>query len=314
MVSLDFHTKLGSLSPNTIYLSRYIRYVRYRLKNPPTSQTVEKHHILPVSFFPMFKTHPENIVVLTPKEHFVVHYLLMKAFPSITKFTSCVAMMGCGRKDLLSKWMYEAARKANAIRMNGMSTFFDTLTGKYVKAKKTDTRMGITLHKCMWRSLNGKTKWLCDKDPVWEQSVEHKPKQSYIDQETGLKIQLLPEMAKQHPERFVHVRAGTTFKKAKQGETTRWDKIEEKFARVNKDIAAVEINRYESVVSVRSMSSPDSVFLLPKSEFEKRKGVDVVPVNAGRCDVILQDGSCRKIWKSEFDPAKHVKRGSRSVS
>ncbi len=38
----------------------------------------EKHHILPKSIFPHFKNEKWNIVLLTPKEHFLVHCLLVK--------------------------------------------------------------------------------------------------------------------------------------------------------------------------------------------------------------------------------------------
>lgn len=41
----------------------------------------EAHHILPKSIYPEYKKLPENIVLLTPREHFIAHFLLTKIYP-----------------------------------------------------------------------------------------------------------------------------------------------------------------------------------------------------------------------------------------
>ena len=41
----------------------------------------EQHHILPRSIFPEFEFDPDNLILLTAKEHYIAHHLLYRAFP-----------------------------------------------------------------------------------------------------------------------------------------------------------------------------------------------------------------------------------------
>jgi len=83
---MDIYTILASKPHNPHYLNRYITFIHNcQLKNVGYKGPVEGHHICPKAddMFPEYKDfrkHPWNKVNLKPREHFVAHLLLWKAF------------------------------------------------------------------------------------------------------------------------------------------------------------------------------------------------------------------------------------------
>lgn len=83
---MDIYSVLASKPHNPHYLYRYITFIRQcQLKNIDYVGYTEKHHICPKAKdmfyeFKSFSKHPWNIVVLTPRQHFIAHLLLWKAF------------------------------------------------------------------------------------------------------------------------------------------------------------------------------------------------------------------------------------------
>lgn len=79
---MDMYSALRSKPHNARQLERYIKFIESRkLQKGP----LEKHHICPVAndLFPQFssfKDHPWNRIDLTPREHYVAHLLLWKAY------------------------------------------------------------------------------------------------------------------------------------------------------------------------------------------------------------------------------------------
>ena len=75
-----YKNKLLSICKNRHYYERYVKFIEYRINNPIDTRRyyTEKHHILPSSLFPEYKKEKWNIVVLSGREHFLVHYLLAK--------------------------------------------------------------------------------------------------------------------------------------------------------------------------------------------------------------------------------------------
>ena len=53
----------------------------------------ELHHILPKSIYPEYEKLPGNLVLLTPREHFLAHYLLTKMFEGEQKYKMLCALM-----------------------------------------------------------------------------------------------------------------------------------------------------------------------------------------------------------------------------
>ena len=69
----------------------------------------EAHHILPKSLFPLWKKRSSNLVLLTAKEHYFCHELLVKIFPS--KEMSCALWFLSNHKNYkVSLKQYERAK------------------------------------------------------------------------------------------------------------------------------------------------------------------------------------------------------------
>jgi hypothetical protein len=86
MFSTDIYTILSSKPHNQHYLKRYVKFIEY-CNNINTHYTgyVEYHHILPKAktLFPEyknFKQNPWNKIKLTPRQHFIAHWMLWKIF------------------------------------------------------------------------------------------------------------------------------------------------------------------------------------------------------------------------------------------
>jgi hypothetical protein len=80
---------LSSKSHNPHYLKRYIRFIEScQTLNEDYVGYTEKHHICPQSkdLFPEYKSfykNPWNCAILTPRQHFIAHHLLWKAYPEM---------------------------------------------------------------------------------------------------------------------------------------------------------------------------------------------------------------------------------------
>ena len=60
------------------YRNIYKQLIQKRLKEPSIQQYVEKHHILPRSINPSQAKNKNNLVILSAREHFIAHALLVK--------------------------------------------------------------------------------------------------------------------------------------------------------------------------------------------------------------------------------------------
>lgn len=65
------------------YRKIYFKLIKNRRENHPNNCYIENHHIIPKSLGG--KDLKTNLVLLTAKEHFIVHYLLTKMFSNKTK-------------------------------------------------------------------------------------------------------------------------------------------------------------------------------------------------------------------------------------
>jgi hypothetical protein len=94
-----------SRSGNPHYISKYVSFITKRLNNQKIKYVTHHHHILPKAqdFFPQYKclkTHPWNGVHLSPREHFIAHRMLHKAFPGSTQSIAFFNMANiCGRTN-----------------------------------------------------------------------------------------------------------------------------------------------------------------------------------------------------------------------
>ncbi len=78
---------------NNLHLQRYIQFIRTRpVRKFESNKGLERHHILPVSLGADkgYASQPENICVLTRREHFIAHMILFHAYYQ-TSFSSKMA-------------------------------------------------------------------------------------------------------------------------------------------------------------------------------------------------------------------------------
>ena len=104
----------------------------------------EKHHILPKSIFPDLKNDPNNIVVLTAKEHFLAHLLLAKIYGGKMIFAaSSMANNGkyTGRKY---QWLKEGLSKyLSETRTGSGNPAFGKPISDENRRKRIATRTGM---------------------------------------------------------------------------------------------------------------------------------------------------------------------------
>jgi ribosomal protein L37AE/L43A len=84
----DIYHILSSINHNPHYLLRYIKFIlncKIINENLNELEYTERHHICPKSkeFWPeykSFKLHPWNLAKLTPRQHYIAHWMLAKAY------------------------------------------------------------------------------------------------------------------------------------------------------------------------------------------------------------------------------------------
>lgn len=119
------------------YAKLYIAIVTNAInRNSPEGYT-EKHHIVPKSFRMGGETDKENIVVVTAREHFLLHYLLCKMkTPYQLSMASAFGKMNCDRhgKRYVNAKLYEYYRK------NIGKLLSENNTGKITVKKNNNTK------------------------------------------------------------------------------------------------------------------------------------------------------------------------------
>lgn len=132
----------------------------------------EFHHILPKSLFPLWEKRSDNLVALTLREHYFVHLLLTKIYPS---YEMAVAMLIMANKsNIASSREYERIRLECSLRANGKFKGINNLTGEKAKyltyTTKTcekcgkpfntiSTKEGLARRFCSRSCANGKKKY-----------------------------------------------------------------------------------------------------------------------------------------------------------
>jgi len=92
----------------------------------------EKHHILPTSLYPEERLTAENIVLLTAREHYICHCLLLKIYPeSPEMYKAWVRITGAG---VLSSKLYD--KMQNAISDAAMTFVVTEKTKQKISATK----------------------------------------------------------------------------------------------------------------------------------------------------------------------------------
>ena len=113
-MSADFiYSELSKLDHNPHYLKRYLRLIA-RFSGSGNVM----HHILPKSMFPLYsslKINEWNCAKLTPRQHYVIHWILWKAFPNNTSMFKAFYAMTNKDKQKIDSRTYENLRLAHCV-------------------------------------------------------------------------------------------------------------------------------------------------------------------------------------------------------
>jgi hypothetical protein len=81
---MNIYDILSSSEHHVHYLKRYFKYIcQLLLRVPNPGDKIERHHICPKAIFPEFESlrdNPWNKCLLTPRQHYIAHWLLWKAY------------------------------------------------------------------------------------------------------------------------------------------------------------------------------------------------------------------------------------------
>lgn len=136
---MDYVTLFNSFEVNPHYLKRYLAFV-LNCTSKPNNYT-EKHHILPKSLFPEYKTDLKNLVKLTSRQHFVAHWILSKVFIkykqkcSMLKAFSRMTSINKDNSDRLTvpSRLFELAKIANSTAMKLLNPMYNILVAARTK-------------------------------------------------------------------------------------------------------------------------------------------------------------------------------------
>src|ERR1035437_3802514 len=89
-------------SKHPIYLTKYLKLIKFALLQPETGRT-ERHHIHPKSMGGL--DIDNNFVRLSPRQHFIAHLLLWKAYRnrSMTRAFNMISLLNHKR---IKSWQY----------------------------------------------------------------------------------------------------------------------------------------------------------------------------------------------------------------
>lgn len=150
---MNFDEILFSVDNNPHYLKRYISFIEY-CKNVNQNQIKtysESHHICPRNLFPQyysFSKNPWNKIVLTPRQHYIAHWILWKAYGKgmAFAFKSMHNQKNSRQKEryLGYSHIYECVkRETNRLsseKNKGFASYYDK-DGNTVRVKTTDPRV-----------------------------------------------------------------------------------------------------------------------------------------------------------------------------
>jgi hypothetical protein len=117
---MNIYTILESKPHNKHYLLRYYTFMNScLLKNAEiTLNFFEKHHILPKSLFPEYASLAKfkwNLIALTPRQHFIAHWMLWKAYGGRSMTYAFKIMQystkNYNRTNRISSLVYEKLRR-----------------------------------------------------------------------------------------------------------------------------------------------------------------------------------------------------------
>lgn len=123
-----------------------INFAKSQKRNRKDGNYYEAHHILPRSLFPQYSKIKSNIVLLTAKEHFRCHQLLVKIFPGKEMDYALIAFSTRPNADYgITADEYEKLKKMfskfQKEKMTGKKKDFESIVLSAAKRRKSQFRV-----------------------------------------------------------------------------------------------------------------------------------------------------------------------------
>ena len=143
---------------NKHYWNRYIKFIEWAEARPLFPGYAEWHHIIPKSLGGSDKKN--NLIRLDSREHFIAHWLLVKALPSKEMRGAFYAMSACSsKKKILTSKEYSIVR-----------SFKQTNTEKFIERAKQIHGTKYDYSISIYKGIDNKFKYICSKHGVIEQT------------------------------------------------------------------------------------------------------------------------------------------------
>ena len=132
--------------------ARIISFAKSQNRQKVNGNYYERHHILPKSLYPNWIKKQSNLVLLTAREHFVVHQLLLKIYPNSKEMMCAFVSFQRPNADYkITAEEYEQIKKYNAELMRNI--------------KSANTRRGIKRSEASRKLMSEKQKEYHLKNP-----------------------------------------------------------------------------------------------------------------------------------------------------
>lgn len=133
---------MNTKTNNNHYLVRYIVFIQSCMNtNDYTKGRYEEHHICPKAkdMFPQyssFKKNPWNMAKLTPRQHFIAHWILAKAYPNIYSNQAALSLI---KKDYENRYLIGRLNKGKAtvVDANGNRFSVSVKDPRYISGELT---------------------------------------------------------------------------------------------------------------------------------------------------------------------------------
>lgn len=98
---------------------KIISFAKSQNRSKHDGNYYERHHILPKSLFPKYAKEKRNLVLLTAREHFIVHQFLVKIYPTRQMIYALYAFTSRPNSDYkITAEEYEEIKKQRSIEMS----------------------------------------------------------------------------------------------------------------------------------------------------------------------------------------------------
>lgn len=168
-------TILVSKTHNPHYLTKYITFINNcQEKNKNYKGYIERHHICPKAqdMFPEFASFSEfpwNCAKLTPRQHFIAHLILYKAYPEVVSQKQALFLMSHTKGLKISSGIYAKLRLEVSESKKGTITV-KNINGDTLRVSTTDSRylsgelVGVAKGTVVVKDLLGEAFSVCTTD------------------------------------------------------------------------------------------------------------------------------------------------------